>query len=130
MIDPSVSRVMREASFSSPAVKATIEQSLNSTTGGNGNTGGIGVGFRPSLNPTPMAIQMTPQANRNLYLNPRLHQGNLGNRGGSNSNDQRNEDVKKVFDILMRSGKKRNPVLVGDSEPEIVIDLLKIVYAF
>ncbi|CAN1223054.1 Protein SMAX1-LIKE 2 [Linum grandiflorum] len=28
--DPSVSRVMREASFSSPAVKATIEQSLNS----------------------------------------------------------------------------------------------------
>lgn len=36
--DPSVSRVMREASFSSPAVKATIEQSLSSTTSGDGNT--------------------------------------------------------------------------------------------
>ncbi|KAL1819877.1 hypothetical protein ACET3Z_014746 [Daucus carota] len=126
--DPSVSRVMREASFSSPAVKATIEQSLNSmnsTTGGNGNHGSIGVGLRTNLNPTPMAMQMTPGvssvSNRNLYMNPRLHQGNLGNRVGNNNNDQRNEDVKKVLEILLRSSRKRNPVLVGDSEPEIVI---------
>ncbi|KAK1292277.1 hypothetical protein QJS10_CPB17g00099 [Acorus calamus] len=90
--DPSVSRVMREASFSSPAVKATIEQMLNSSSPS---------GVRPSPPPPP----------RNLYLSPRLqqHQGS----GGGN----RGEEVKRIVEILMRK-KKRNPVLVGDSEPE------------
>ncbi|TYH14982.1 hypothetical protein ES288_A05G007900v1 [Gossypium darwinii] len=109
--DPSVSRVMREASFSSPAVKATIEQSLNSTTSNSANTTGpIGLGFRPVVAPTPAVA--APSANRNLYLNPRLQQGAAG--------QQRNEEVKRVIDILMRS-KKMNPVLVGESEPELVV---------
>ncbi|XP_050371796.1 protein SUPPRESSOR OF MAX2 1 [Argentina anserina] len=106
--DPSVSRVMREASFSSPAVKATIEQSLNSSSSAAAvaaastaaaNSSPIGLGFRQSAAAAP--------AGRNMYLNPRLQGQNRG------------EEVKKVVDILSR-GKKRNPVLVGDSEPEAV----------
>lgn len=138
--DPSVSRVMREASFSSPAVKATIEQTLNSSSPGNVNPVNIGIGFRPSPSPTPISmtvpnrnLYLNPRlqqgseaqlgqqrneevlANRNLYLNPRLQQGNSGQSG-----QQRNDDVKRVIDILLRT-KKRNPVLVGESEPEAVI---------
>ncbi|XP_061989680.1 protein SUPPRESSOR OF MAX2 1 [Rosa rugosa] len=109
--DPSVSRVMREASFSSPAVKATIEQSLNSSsaaaaaasTAAAANSSPIGLAFRPAA----------PAAGRSMYLNPRL-QGAAGNSG-----QNRAEEVKKVVDILSRS-KKRNPVLVGDTEPEAV----------
>lgn len=121
--DPSVSRVMREASFSSPAVKATVEQSLStpspSATHSNSNINsgssnnlapvGFGFGYRPSA---------TSLGNRNLYLNPRLQQQQqVQQQGGSQS---RGEEVKRVVDIFSR-GKKRNPVLVGESEPEIVV---------
>ncbi|KAF5181784.1 Smax1-like [Thalictrum thalictroides] len=112
--DPSVSRVMREASFSSPAVKATIEQSLNSSSSVTSTTPSIsscGLGFRPQ------------SANRSLYMNPRLqqqqqqqHQPGTSDQAGG----QRKEEVKKVVDILLRN-KKRNPVLVGESEPELVV---------
>ncbi|XVF47752.1 hypothetical protein PTKIN_Ptkin03bG0136100 [Pterospermum kingtungense] len=112
--DPSVSRVMREASFSSPAVKATIEQSLNSTSSNANNTAGpIGLGFRPVV--AAASAVAPPLANRNLYVNPRLQQGAAGQTG-----HQRSEEVKRVIDILMRS-KKRNPVLVGEAEPELVV---------
>ncbi|KAK1549902.1 hypothetical protein Q3G72_009923 [Acer saccharum] len=101
--DPSVSRVMREASFSSPAVKATIEQSLNSAPSVS-NSSPINLGFRP--------------ANRSLYMNPRLQQQQSG--CGMQSGQQRSDEVKKVIEILART-KKRNPVLVGESEPEMVV---------
>ncbi|KAM4125776.1 hypothetical protein ACB094_01G336500 [Castanea mollissima] len=107
--DPSVSRVMREASFSSPAVKATIEQSLNSSSPSASsipNSGPIGLGFRGGPTTT----------NRNLYLNPRLQQQGSAAQLGH----QRGEEVKRVVDILLRS-KKRNPVLVGEPEPEAVV---------
>ncbi|KAI3982211.1 hypothetical protein MKX01_019117 [Papaver californicum] len=114
--DPSVSRVMREASFSSPAVKTTIEQSLNSTSSvvkSSSSSIGSGLGFRPS----PMAAA----ANRNLYLNPRLQQQQQQQQGSSDqSGQQRKDEVKKVFDVFFKT-KKRNPVLVGDSEPEPVM---------
>ncbi|XP_068652975.1 protein SUPPRESSOR OF MAX2 1-like [Aristolochia californica] len=105
--DPSVSRVMREASFSSPAVKATIEQSLNSANSVNSSPIGSanGLGLRPG----------PPPVNRNLYLNPRLQAGNSEQWG-----IQRKEEVKRVIDILLRT-KKRNPVLVGESEPQAVL---------
>ncbi|WCJ42418.1 Double Clp-N motif-containing P-loop nucleoside triphosphate hydrolases superfamily protein [Euphorbia peplus] len=111
--DPSVSRVMREASFSSPAVKSTIEQSLNSPS--NSSTvaaaPSFGFGFRtPGSIPVP-----TPATNRNLYVNPRLQQGGI-----SQSGQQRSEEVTRLVDILMKN-KKRNPVLVGESEPEMVV---------
>ncbi|KAJ7955731.1 protein SUPPRESSOR OF MAX2 1 [Quillaja saponaria] len=109
--DPSVSRVMREASFSSPAVKATIEQSLNSSSS-TVNSTSIGIGFRP-----PTVAPAAPPG-RNLYLNPRLQQG-------SAVQPKRGEEVKRIIDILSRT-KKRNPVLVGVSEPEALIkELLK-----
>ncbi|CAI9782983.1 unnamed protein product [Fraxinus pennsylvanica] len=129
--DPSVSRVMREASFSSPAVKATIEQSLNSNAHANHhvgarnvNLGGTFGGISPmmlsnatqlSTPPTATPSVVNPLANRNIYLNPRLQQGGTGHMG-----NQRSEEVKKVLDILLRT-KKRNPVLVGDSDPEAVV---------
>ncbi|KAF8033843.1 hypothetical protein BT93_C0186 [Corymbia citriodora subsp. variegata] len=116
--DPSVSRVMREASFSSPAVKATIEQSLNSAAPAtaNINSASIGLGFR-----SPAVPSTAPP--RNLYLNPRLQQQQQHQLG--NSTQQRGEEVKRVIDILLRP-KKRNPVLVGESEPEAVVkELLK-----
>ncbi|KAK7291907.1 hypothetical protein RIF29_07450 [Crotalaria pallida] len=120
--DPSVSRVMREASFSSPAVKATIEQSINSAPS---NSNPIGLGFRPSAMTMPAAAP----PGRSLYLNPRLQQGSGGGGGagaiggagtGQLGQVQRGEEVKKVVDILMRR-KKRNPILVGESEPEAAI---------
>lgn len=119
--DPSVSRVMREASFSSPAVKSTIEKSLNSTTSSNsavGITAGggpIGLGFRPVVVAAASAVAPPSATNRNLYLNPRLQQGAAGQSG-----QQKSEEVKKVIDILTRT-KKRNPVLVGEPEPELVV---------
>ncbi|XP_010242314.1 PREDICTED: protein SUPPRESSOR OF MAX2 1-like [Nelumbo nucifera] len=109
--DPSVSRVMREASFSSPAVKATIEQSLNASSSVNSSTIGCGLGFRPA---PPTKTTMTAAPNRNLYLNPRLQQGNSPQTG-----QQRGEDVKRIIDILLRT-KKRNPVLVGEAELDTV----------
>ncbi|GAU20969.1 hypothetical protein TSUD_201180 [Trifolium subterraneum] len=108
--DPSVSRVMREASFSSPAVKATIEQSLNSVPPPVVNSNPIGLGFRPGM--------VTPGAapTRNLYMNPRLQQQGSVVQSGT----QKGDEVKRVVEILMRT-KKRNPVLVGESEPEAAI---------
>ncbi|XWS70907.1 hypothetical protein CRYUN_Cryun03dG0090700 [Craigia yunnanensis] len=112
--DPSVSRVMREASFSSPAVKATIEQSLNSMSSNSANKAApIGLGFRPVV--AAASAVAGPSSNRNLYLNPKLQQGAAGQTG-----QQRSEEVKRVIDIFMRS-KKRNPVLVGEAEPELVV---------
>ncbi|KAJ6863199.1 hypothetical protein NC652_039912 [Populus alba x Populus x berolinensis] len=112
--DPSVSRVMREASFSSPAVKAAIEQSLNASSNSNpAANSGIGLGFRA---PGAMAVPVpVPVTNRNFYMNPRLQQGSVGQSGAP-----RNEEVKKVIAILSKS-KKKNPVLVGESEPEMVV---------
>lgn len=110
--DPSVSRVMREASFSSPAVKATIEQSLNAPSNSSSAAHpAMGLRFRA---PGAVAVP-APVINRNLYVNPRLQQGSVVQSGA-----QRNEDVRKVTDILLKS-KKRNPVLVGESEPEMVV---------
>ncbi|KAF5461800.1 hypothetical protein F2P56_017869 [Juglans regia] len=106
--DPSVSRVMREASFSSPAVKATIEQ-CHSSSASVSNSSPIGLGFRPGATPVPSAT------NRNLYLNPRLQQGSAAQLG-----QQRGDEVKRVMDILLLT-KKRNPVLVGEKEPEVVV---------
>ncbi|CAN7015199.1 hypothetical protein BRARA_K00834 [Brassica rapa] len=101
--DPSVSRVMREASFSSPAVKSAIEQSRfgNSRTV---NQSAIGFGYRPV--PVPV--------NRNPYLNPRFQQNE---HSGQRSTD---EEAKRVVEIMTRT-RKRNPVLVGDSEPRALV---------
>lgn len=103
--DPSVSRIMREASFSSPAVKGIIERSLNSSASVV-NSSPIGLGSSHS----------SPSPNRSLYLNPRLHQGSVNQLG-----KPREEEVKRIVDILLRPT-KRNPIVVGDSETDAMLE--------
>ncbi|GMH17827.1 hypothetical protein Nepgr_019668 [Nepenthes gracilis] len=113
--DPSVSRVMREAGISSMAVKTVIEQSLNSQTisASTNSNPRIGLDSRPAAQPTPVIPSVL---GRNLYLNPRLQQ-----QGSAMQLEQQREDeVKTIFEILSRT-KKRNPVLVGESEPEALL---------
>ncbi|KAL2939780.1 Protein SUPPRESSOR OF MAX2 1 [Bienertia sinuspersici] len=120
--DPSVSRVMREASFSSPAVKAAIEQLVSSSQPNSGPAGPrIGLGFRPGMSPAPPSTA----GQRNLYLNPRLQQQQQQQQQQHHQQQPqqqqqgRSDDVKRVMDILSRP-KKRNPILVGESGPEEV----------
>lgn len=94
--DPSVSRVMKEASFSSPSVKSAIEQSITPS---------------PSLAPS-LSTTSSIGPVRNLYMNPRLVQPQNQFR---KKEEVGGGDVKKVMEILMRS-RKRNPILVGDSD--------------
>ncbi|XP_054805313.1 protein SUPPRESSOR OF MAX2 1-like [Prosopis cineraria] len=98
--DPSVSRVMREASFSSPAVKAMVEKSLNfSSSSSHITSNSIGLGIRPrTAAPSP-----------NFYMNPRLQSG-----------QQKVDEAKRITDILLRR-KRRNPILVGESETNSVM---------
>ncbi|XP_057545550.1 protein SUPPRESSOR OF MAX2 1-like [Amaranthus tricolor] len=114
--DPSVSRVMREASFSSPAVKAAIEQVVSAQpNSGNGGAGPrIGVGFRPGPGHGPGPSPPGAALPRNLYLNPKLQQQQQQQLQG------KGDDVKKVIDILLKP-RKRNPILVGESGPEDVV---------
>ncbi|KAK6151492.1 hypothetical protein DH2020_014127 [Rehmannia glutinosa] len=111
--DPSVSRVMREAGFSSPAVKATIEQSSTSSTShGHHHHHHHLMLCNPGQHPL---------TNRNAYLNPRLQQGIAGKMG----NNQRIDEITKLLEIMLRS-KKKNPILVGDVETEAIVkELLK-----
>ncbi|XP_078438326.1 double Clp-N motif-containing P-loop nucleoside triphosphate hydrolases superfamily protein [Wolffia australiana] len=118
--DPSVSRVMREASFSSPAVKAAVEQFISAAPpadSGHSNSVGAakslpllaGIGLRATA--APPAIPFRP-VNRNLYANPRLQQ-------------QESEETRQAFDILRRR-RKRNLIMVGDGGPEAAAgELLK-----
>ncbi|XP_073154287.1 protein SUPPRESSOR OF MAX2 1A [Henckelia pumila] len=129
--DPSVSRVMREASFSSPAVKSNIEQSMNSSTtqsnhqhqitAGNVNFGANFAGIVPRIPSNPGQLSspvahISPVPNRNVYLNPRLQQGGVAGQAST----QKGEEVKRVLEIMART-KKRNPILVGDTELESVV---------
>ncbi|CAN6239206.1 unnamed protein product [Urochloa humidicola] len=77
--DPSVARVMREASFSSTAVKAAMLRSLSD----------------------PAA------PDSGVYVSARVMQRQA-------AASHREEEVAKVVEVLKR-GKKRNPVLVGDT---------------
>ncbi|PKU76396.1 protein SMAX1-LIKE 2 [Dendrobium catenatum] len=98
--DPSVSRVMREASFSSPSVKASIEQSLSSPS--NTSISQIAF-FLPSHSSSTNGT--------NPYSNPQFH--------------DRPDEVKRVLEIMAR-GQRRNPVLVGDSDPRPILkDVLR-----
>lgn len=105
--DPSVSRVMREASFSSPAVKAAIEHLVSAQA-------------QPQPQPQPNSgFRPGPPPPRNLYLNPRLQQQQQ-QQLPLHQQGPRVDDVKKVIDILLKS-KKRNPILVGETGPQEVV---------
>ncbi|GJN09718.1 hypothetical protein PR202_ga27749 [Eleusine coracana subsp. coracana] len=106
--DPSVSRVMREASFSSAAVKSTIEQSLVSSLSPASSAAStvISSPAAAALSPSPSPLPRT-----NTYLNPRLTA--VAGCGGA-------DDARKVLDVMLKPS-RRNPVLVGDAGPDAVL---------
>ncbi|KAG6507112.1 protein SMAX1-like [Zingiber officinale] len=131
--DPSVSRVMREASFSSTTVKAVVEQSLSSPSSSAATTAGpepavislAAASLAPSTSLLPILTNRAA-APGNVYLNPRLHQHQSSNgdaapiAAGGVADHPRAEEVKRVLDILSRS-RKRNPILVGDCNLDSVM---------
>uniref|UniRef100_A0A0E0ASW4 Clp R domain-containing protein n=1 Tax=Oryza glumipatula TaxID=40148 RepID=A0A0E0ASW4_9ORYZ len=113
--DPSVSRVMREASFSSAAVKSIIEQSLSApspcpSAAASTTTAGPG-----PLSPSPSPLPRAGAAN--AYLNPRLAAAAAVASGGGGGGG---DDARKVIDVMLKPT-LRNPVLVGDAGPDAVL---------
>lgn len=109
--DPSVSRVMREASFSSSAVKSTIEQSLSSPSPAAPSAAAVSaptVAAATPLSPSPSPLPRLGVPN--AYINPRL--AAAGGGGG--------DDARKVLDVMLKPA-RRNPVLVGDAGPDAVL---------
>ncbi|CAL5007232.1 unnamed protein product [Urochloa decumbens] len=109
--DPSVSRVMREASFSSSAVKSTIEQSLASSPSPAPPSVAAAIPTVPAatpLSPSPSPLSRLGAAN--AYINPRL--AAASGAGG--------DDARKVLDVMLKPA-RRNPVLVGDAGPDAVL---------
>ncbi|XP_066351046.1 protein SMAX1-like [Miscanthus floridulus] len=121
--DPSVSRVMREASFSSSAVKTTIEQSLASPSAAAVSTPTVAA--TTPLAPSPSPLPRVGPAN--AYINPRL----AAVAGGGGDNAYINprlaavaggggDDARKILDVMLKPA-RRNPVLVGDAGPDAVL---------
>ncbi|XP_074565826.1 protein SMAX1-like [Curcuma longa] len=114
--DPQVSRVMREAGFSSTVVKGVVEQSLSSSSSNSSTSSTITAAV---LSTTTSPVSSVPPSPAHLYVNPRLHNGS-GAAATASGEQPRTEEVKRVMSTLSRS-KKRNPVLVSDIDPEAVI---------
>ncbi|XP_006659250.2 protein SMAX1-like [Oryza brachyantha] len=109
--DPSVSRVMREASFSSAAVKSIIEQSLSAPSPSPSAAAASTPTAAPGpLSPAPSPLPRTGAAN--AYINPRLAAAAAAAGGG--------DDARKVIDVMLKPA-RRNPVLVGDAGPDAVL---------
>ncbi|XP_015082810.1 protein SMAX1-LIKE 4 [Solanum pennellii] len=104
--DPSVSRVMREAGFSSIAIKNNIEESASSSVFpcyNNNSSGGI---YTTPSSPTNTPTENSPFNNFWNSQNPILF----------SPHKFTSSDVKLVLDVLLRSNnKRRNSVIVGDS---------------
>ncbi|KAK6131664.1 hypothetical protein DH2020_034571 [Rehmannia glutinosa] len=123
--DPSVSRVMREAGFSSTAVKNNLEDTNNSVSSVFQcyNTSG-GIYSTPNSPPT--------ESHRDHVLNPSStfwHSSHLLSYASeqnpnflfspqkkpiSDASSSLKEDVHVVFDVLLRK-KRKNTVIVGDT---------------
>ncbi|CAD6265759.1 unnamed protein product [Miscanthus lutarioriparius] len=125
--DPSVSRVMREASFSSSAVKTTIEQSLASPSP---PPSAAAVSTPTVAATTPLAPSPSPLPRvgpANAYINPRLAAVAGGGRDNAYINPRLaavagggGDDARKVLDVMLKPA-RRNPVLVGDAGPDAVL---------
>ncbi|KAI9122814.1 hypothetical protein K1719_005703 [Acacia pycnantha] len=106
--DPSVSRVMREAGFSSTAVKNNLDESSASSVFQCYNSSG-GVYSSPCSPEVPYSFD-----HRNI-INPVLFSPlKRAPPPPVFSYNYYNEDVKLVLDILLRK-KRKNTVIVGDS---------------
>ncbi|KAH1041707.1 hypothetical protein AAZX31_09G058400 [Glycine max] len=124
--DPSVSRVMREAGFSSTVVKSNIEDTSSSAPSVFYNSSGGGVFSSPG--------SPSPSEKNNVFRQNHFLAAYTSNEFSSTSPNSSlllkkasvfpiiespppsssKEDIKVVFDVLLRK-KKRNTVIVGDS---------------
>ncbi|KAF5461696.1 hypothetical protein F2P56_017772 [Juglans regia] len=124
--DPSVSRVMREAGFSSTTVKNNIEDSsATSVLQCYNSSGGV---FSSPCSPSPTETQrdiINPSAFWQTHFLTCSSEQNPGLFSpqkkvptnpitGSASSKQ---DIKLVFEVLLGKNKRKNTVIVGDSTP-------------
>lgn len=109
--DPSVSRVMREAGFSSTVVKANIEDSSSSPSSVfqcYNTTAGSGGVFSSPCSPSQthfLSYEQNPfffSPSKKLLTNYIPDSASL------------KQDIKLVFEVLLRKNKRRNSVIVGD----------------
>ncbi|KAJ1400639.1 Clp, N-terminal domain superfamily [Sesbania bispinosa] len=121
--DPSVSRVMREAGFSSTLVKNNLEDSsvfqcYNTTSGGvfsSPCSPSTSENHRETINPGSLRqshnflASYTSEFNPALFSPPKKASASVFPITGAAS-----DDIKVVMDILLRK-KKKNTVIVGDS---------------
>ncbi|KAJ8543068.1 hypothetical protein K7X08_005591 [Anisodus acutangulus] len=118
--DPSVSRVMREAGFSSTTIKNNIEESASSVFQCYNNILGGGIYSTPSSPPT------TTENNNNSITSTFWNSPNpiLFSPHKFNTQQTSSSDVKLVIDVLLRNtntNKRMNSVIVGDSGTEGVV---------
>ncbi|XP_073155711.1 protein SMAX1-LIKE 4-like [Henckelia pumila] len=121
--DPSVSRVMREAGFSSTAVKNNMEESSTNSVSSVFqcyNTSG-GIYSTPSSPPNnndqnPNSFWHSNVMSYVSEQNPLIFspQKSFLSKPISNSTSYLKEDIKLVLEVLLRK-KRRNTVIVGDS---------------
>ncbi|CAL0330323.1 unnamed protein product [Lupinus luteus] len=123
--DPSVSRVMREAGFSSTAVKNNIEDSSSSPSSVfqcyNTSGGVFSSPCSPSATETnPFSFRQnhflaayTSEFNNQVLFTPPKKAPVYPYPVTSAAASSTKDDIKVVFDILLK--KKRNTVIVGDS---------------
>ncbi|KAI6670053.1 hypothetical protein NL676_004938 [Syzygium grande] len=108
--DPSVSRVMREAGFSSTQVKNRVEQAVSmevcSQPSKAPNNHPKDQSVNTSNNPKPLAL-----GSSNVSLS--LHSGLAGPQGNNKpAEPARASDVASVIEAMM--GKRRNTIVVGE----------------
>ncbi|GLT72830.1 hypothetical protein SLA2020_447290 [Shorea laevis] len=113
--DPSVSRVMREAGFSSTSVKNNIEDSSATSVFQCYNTSSGGV-FSSPCSPSP-TDNHTPPSNfwQTHFLTYSSDQNPLLFSPQKKAFSSVKEDIKLVFEVLLSKNKRRNTVIVGDS---------------
>lgn len=133
--DPSVSRVMREAGFSSTAIKNHVEDSSASSVFQCYSATGVGGVFSSPCSPSATDNHQTQREKINpntfwqnhfltsyssseqnpLLFSPQKKLLTNFTTDSSASSVNYKEDIKLVFEVLVRKNKRRNTVIVGDS---------------
>ncbi|KAM0909849.1 hypothetical protein ACQ4PT_014569 [Festuca glaucescens] len=117
--DPSVSRVMREAGFSSPQVKANVEQAVSSMEGNNPCTATPAAdahGRNPKPNAAASSLPLPPHQEANARKLP--------------LDQVREEDVAAILDCLATQSKRRVMVVaesasVAEAAARAAVDKIK-----
>ncbi|KAH6754825.1 hypothetical protein C2S53_020029 [Perilla frutescens var. hirtella] len=121
--DPSVSRVMREAGFSSTSVKINLDDCTNSVFQCYNASGGIystpssppAESHRPVPLINPAALWQAHLFDQNPFLlSPHKKPSPVCMSDGIDSSSLK-EDIKLVLEVLVGRRRRRNTVIVGDS---------------